>query len=450
MTSSPDHVTDHRGARDRLVRIPQPRARLRARVLRRSILPRLVASVAGGRLEVRLPDGTTLAGGSGDDRAPHAVIEVTDARAIAQVAARGNRGFGEAFVLGWWTSPDPAAAVEVIARSLAHARSRGVLRLLATVQRLLPTWQRRSSIRSARRDISYHYDLGNDFYCEILDGSMTYSCAEFAPGSDDLLDAQLAKYEGICRRLAISADDHVLEIGCGWGGFAEHVARTRGARVTAVTISSEQYAFARERIRAAGLEQLVEVLFLDYRLLQGSFSRIVSIEMLEAVGAREYPRFVRTVERLLAPDGQACVQVIGFQDRDYERQLRTRGWIRRYVFPGGMLPTPTVLTRVMTRETDLQLHGVRELGMHYGPTLRAWRERLLAAADRLDVAGYGARLRRSWEFYLAYCEGGFRAGHIRVMQLFLAHAGTVAAPHDADRHAIDPGGTAFATGVPSS
>ncbi|MCW2922915.1 MAG: Cyclopropane-fatty-acyl-phospholipid synthase [Thermoleophilia bacterium] len=418
---APLPVTEHP---ERLVPIPTPRARLRASGFRRLLLPRMLRAVDGGHLDLALPDGSNLAGG--DPEAPlRGRIEVLDERAFEQVAARGQRGFGEAFVLDQWTSPDPALPLEVLARSVAAAGNRGVLGFLRRAQRLLPAWQRSNGLRSAKRHIAYHYDLGNDFFECFLDASMTYSCAMFEDGDGDLLQAQLTKYERICEQLEITAADHVLEIGCGWGGFAEHVARTRGAKVTAVTISERQHEYAVQRIRAAGLDHLVDVQLRDYRLVEGTFSRIVSIEMLEAVGAKEYPRFFRTLDARLAPEGRALVQVIAFQDRDYARQLRSKGWIRRYVFPGGMLPTQTVLTRTMTRSTTLQLHELREIGQHYGPTLRAWRERLLAAEAELEARGYGRRLRRSWEYYFAYCEAGFRAGHIRVLQAQVTRAGTV-------------------------
>lgn len=417
-----ESATDHS---DRLVPIPTPRARMRGALLRR-FAPRLVAQVTTDALEVGMPDGTVLRSPGADrDAVRVGRIDIVDERAFEQVAARGQRGFGEAFVLGMWTSPDPATAVEVILHATRANRRRLPLRLMNLVQRLRPTWQRRNGTRSARRHIAYHYDLGNDFFEQFLDPSMTYSCATFDDSHDDLYDAQLAKYDGICQQLGLTSGDRVLEIGCGWGGFAEHAARRYGAHVTGVTISERQHEFATRRMAGAGLTDLVDIRLQDYREVEGTFDKIVSIEMLEAVGAREYGTYFRTVDRLLAPTGAALVQVIGFQDRDYARQLRTRGWIRRYVFPGGMLPTVTVLSRRMTRTSSLQVQGLREIGHHYGPTLRDWRGRLVANGDHLQHLGYGPRLRRSWEYYFAICEAGFRSGHIRTMQLLLVHAGTV-------------------------
>jgi len=423
--ASVDDGTTERVHRERLVQIPLARGRIRGALLRRMV-PRLTAQVAHGTLEVRLPDGLLLRGGT-----PLAGLEgridVHDERCFQQVAARGQRGFGEAFVLGMWSSPDPAVVLEVIARAAAENAKRFPMRWIRMAQRLLPTWQRRNGERSAKRYISYHYDLGNDFFETFLDPTMTYSCAVFddVERIDDLEAAQVAKYESICDQLELGPDDHVLEIGCGWGGFAMHAARTRGARVTGVTISERQHELAVQRVHAAGLDELVDLQLTDYRTVTDSYSKIVSIEMLEAVGSREYGRYFRTVNRLLDDGGSALIQVIGFQDRDYERQLRSRGWIRRYVFPGGMLPTVTVLSRTMTRVSPLQLHGLTEIGHHYGPTLRAWRQRMLAASDRLEHRGYGPRLRRSWEYYLAICEAGFRSGHLRTMQLLVTRAGTV-------------------------
>ena len=410
--------------RERIVDIPIARGSVRGQLFRRMV-PRLVRQVATGTLDLHLPDGTVLHGGSHPEGLV-ARIDVHDERVFQQVAARGQRGFGEAYVLGMWSSPDPAIALEVIARAAAANATRFPMRWIRLAQRLRPTWQRRNGQRSAQRHVAYHYDLGNDFFEQFLDPTMTYSCAVFDPARPaDLEAAQVAKYEAICAQLDIGAEDHVLEIGCGWGGFAMHVARTRGARVTAVTISEQQFELARTRVADANLEGLVEIRLSDYRLVEGRFDHIVSIEMLEAVGAREYGRFFRTVDRLLAPGASALIQTIAFQDRDYPRQLRSRGWIRRYVFPGGMLPTVTVLARTMTRVSSLQMHGLTEIGQHYGPTLRLWRERLLTSADTLQDRGYGPRLRRSWEYYLAICEAGFRSGHLRTMQLVVTRAGTV-------------------------
>ncbi|MCW2926474.1 MAG: cfa [Thermoleophilia bacterium] len=421
-TAAPASAPPIRDASERLVPIPRARGRIRGALFRR-LVPRLVQQVSEGCLDVELSDGTVLRGGT--PGGVHGRIRVLDDRCFQQVAARGQRGFGESFVLGMWTSPDPAVALEVMARSAAANGERFPMRWIRLAQRLRPTWQRANGTRSAKRYIAYHYDLGNDFFGAFLDPTMTYSCADWEDSSDTLQHAQLAKFQHICEELDIQPGHRVLEIGCGWGGFAEYVARERGAQVTAVTVSEQQHAYAVTRMQAAGVDELVDVRLQDYRLVEGEFDRIVSIEMLEAVGAREYGRFFRTVDRLLAPAGRAFIQVIGFQDRDYARQLRSKGWIRMYVFPGGMLPTVTVLSRTMTRVSSLQVHGLREIGQHYGPTLRTWRERLLEQGEELDRVGYGHSLRRSWEYYLAFCEAGFRSGHIRTMQLHITRAGTV-------------------------
>jgi cyclopropane-fatty-acyl-phospholipid synthase len=287
------------------------------------------------------------------------------------------------------------------------------------VQRRRPRLPARSDLPGARRDIQYHYDLGNDLYALFLDPSWTYSCAVFEHPGMSLEEAQGAKYRRICDKLDLGPGSHVLEIGCGWGGFALHAATEYGARVTGLTLSEEQAALARERVAAAGLEDRVEILLQDYRTLEGSFTHVASIEMLEAIGHRELPVYFRAVDRLLAPGGVACIQTIAVPDQRYERYRRGNDWIRQYVFPGALIPSLDAITSAMTRSSELIVHGVENIGYHYARTLRLWRERFLENRDQVLALGYDERFVRTWEFYLAFCEAGFRTRALHDYQLVL-------------------------------
>lgn len=402
-----------------------PRAPRRpwGRHLGRALLAYLARRTNWGTLRIVLPDGEELVGGSRGGPGLDGVLLVRSDDAFQRIAARGQVGVGEAWMAGEIDSPDLPVLLEVIARNLQLLRdSGGLATMAARVQRTLPARTRRNGLRRSRRQIRYHYDVGNDFYRLLLDPGMTYSCAEFEHPGQSLERAQEAKYRSICRQLRLAPGDRVLEIGCGWGGFAELAAREFGAHVTGVTLSEQQAAYARERISTVGLDALVDIRLCDYRTLDGTWDRIASIEMLEAVGAAEFSTFFATVDRLLGPDGLACVQVIGFQDREFERQKRVDGWIRRYIFPGGMLPSLTALTTSMTSASRLMVHEVREIGHHYGPTLAAWRRNLHDHAGQVTALGASEEQLRTWDYYLGFCEAGFRARIIRTMQLTLTRA----------------------------
>jgi cyclopropane-fatty-acyl-phospholipid synthase len=251
---------------------------------------------------------------------------------------------------------------------------------------------------------------------------MTYSCAVWERPDETLEQAQQNKLRRICEKLQLGPADHVLEIGCGWGGFAVHAAATTGCRVTGVTISQQQHAYAVERVRAAGLADRVEILFQDYRTLEGSFTRVASIEMLEAIGCKQFPTYFRTIDRLLAPDGLACIQTIAIPDHRFERYRRTEDWIQRYIFPGSLLPSLTALTRAATRSSELHVHGLEEIGVNYADTLKEWRHRFLGNVDAVRALGYDDRFVRIWEFYLASCEAAFRTRSLRDVQLVLSRS----------------------------
>jgi cyclopropane-fatty-acyl-phospholipid synthase len=289
--------------------------------------------------------------------------------------------------------------------------------------RLAPNGRHRS-----RRNVHSHYDLGNDFFEHFLDPTLTYSCGVFEREDSSLEEASIAKYDRLCRKLSLQASDHVLEIGTGWGGFALHAARHYGCRVTTTTLSDRQLEVARDRVRRAGLDDLVTVLHEDYRDLRGRFDKLVSIEMVEAVGRDYLGTYLGACAERLEPHGAMALQAITIDDRHYERAARTVDFIKRYVFPGGFLPSVTAIADAATRCSDLRVSHLEELTPHYAETLRRWRARFLTNRRKIRALGYGEELLRMWEFYLAYCEGGFEERHIGLVQMVLTKPGPDAAP----------------------
>jgi cyclopropane-fatty-acyl-phospholipid synthase len=303
---------------------------------------------------------------------------------------------------------------------------------------------RANTVRRSRRQISRHYDLGNDLFAAMLDDRMLYSSAIFETPHTSLERAQLAKLDAICSKLALRPDDHLLEIGTGWGGLAIHAASRYGCRVTTTTISREQHAEATERVRAAGLADRVTVLLRDYRELEDTYDKLVAIEMIEAVGWRNFDRFFERVSGLLEPDGLALLQAILIDDRAYDVEKAGTSFITTFIFPGGALPSMEVMARCVRRHTDLQWLDLQDITTDYVLTLRHWRERFLAAANELDAAGYDARFRRLWELYLGYCEAGFAERRITDVQALFAKPGyrpavARSAPRLAREHAIADG-----------
>jgi cyclopropane-fatty-acyl-phospholipid synthase len=280
-------------------------------------------------------------------------------------------------------------------------------------------WVRNTPERS-RADIAAHYDLGNELFELMLDPTMMYSCAVFEPPEASLHEASLAKLERICDKLRLGPQDHVLEIGTGWGGFAIHAARTRGCRVTSITLSTEQRAAALRRIREAGLEDRVTVLLQDYREVRGQYDKLVSIEMIEAVGWKDFGTFFRCCSERLRPDGAMLLQAIVMDDRAYAVERASRSFIRTLIFPNGCLPSRQVIARHVARDTDLRTVHLEDLTPHYVRTLARWRENVDAAEDRLEALGYDERFRRLWRLYLSYCEAGFAERRIGLVQTVLA------------------------------
>lgn len=370
-----------------------------------------------GAITVVLPDGS-MRRFQGAEAGPDAQIVVHDDRMARRMIVGGILGFCESYLDGDWSSPDMLALFEVALLNEAAfgevMLGKGWFRVAQNLAHRL----RPNSRRGSRRNISYHYDLGNDFYRLWLDPSMTYSSAVFARPDMTLEEAQREKYEALCRAMDLRPGMHVLEVGCGWGGFAEHAARERGARVTAITISAEQHAYAARRVAEAGLADRVEVRLQDYRDVRGTFDRIASIEMFEAVGERYWPVFFDTVRERLAPDGTAALQVITIADRYFEDYRRGADYIQKYIFPGGMLPSPRIL-RGRAEAAGLRIVGEAGYARDYARTLVEWDARFQAAWPRIAAMGFDQRFKRMWEQYLVYCAAGFRTGSIDVLQVAL-------------------------------
>jgi cyclopropane-fatty-acyl-phospholipid synthase len=381
----------------------------------------------GGALTLRMPDGVTHRYGDPDaDRC--ATIDIASKDLFRRIASRGRIGVGEAYVAGDWDADNLPAAIEIMLLTAEDLRRRPPGSRLTALHERRPHLPRRNPPARAKRDIAYHYDIGNDLYELFLDPSWTYSCAYFETGNESLEQAQANKYRHICEKLALGRDDHVLEIGCGWGGFALFAAREYGCRVTGVTISEEQYALATERVREAGLEDRVTILLQDYRTVEGTFTKIASIEMLEAIGEAELDTFFRTCDRLLAPDGRACIQVISIPDQRFERYRRSDDWIQEYIFPGSLLPSLEAMMRAATRSSALIVHHVEDIGFGYAETLRRWRETFNGNLDRVRALGYDERFIRTWNFYLASCEAAFRTRAIHDYQLVFTRPFNAALP----------------------
>jgi cyclopropane-fatty-acyl-phospholipid synthase len=350
---------------------------------------------------------------------PTATVQVRSTR-FWPLMLRGSRGMAEAYAAELWDSPDLVGVVRLAARN-AFVIDRWRQRFAPIrwpLQRARAAFRANTRSR-ARAGIAAHYDLGNELFSRMLDPTMMYSCAVFDRPGMSLEQAQIRKLELICEQLELGPGDRVLEIGTGWGGLALHAARTRGCHVTTTTISREQFDHARTLVREAGLEDRVTVVMEDYRDLRGRYDKLVSIEMIEAVGWQHLGTFFSKCSSLLRPDGAMLLQAITIDDRAYEVEKASKSFIKTHIFPGGCLPSLAVITRELARRTDLQVGALRDITRHYVPTLRAWRERLKANAEELTELGYDRYFQRMWTMYLAYCEAGFAERRICDVQLML-------------------------------
>lgn len=370
-----------------------------------------------GRLTVRLPGGGVHEM-PGREPGPSAVLDIRDWRFARRVLKSGDIGFAEGYVEGEWTTPDLAALLEALVRNYDNIRRLFDGNVVMLAVNWLSHRLNRNSRRGSKSNIHAHYDLGNAFYSAWLDPSMTYSSARFAAPYEALETAQARKYAALARAMDLRPGMTVLEIGCGWGGFAEYAAREVGARVTGITISREQHDYAAARLHTAGLADRAEVRLIDYRDVRGEYDRVASIEMFEAVGREYWPAYFGKIREVLAPGGRAGLQIITIEDALFDEYNARTDFIQKYIFPGGMLPSEPRLRPVVER-AGLAWGPIERFGLDYADTLAEWARRFEHAWPRIAHLGFDERFRRLWTFYLAYCEAGFRSRRTDVVQLVL-------------------------------
>jgi len=382
------------------------------------------SSLAGAReccIQVRFGGATRVFGDA--SHGLRAELVVHSDRFFTRAVLGGDIGVGEAYMDGDWSSPDVVAVVRAAIRNMPQLDARNRAISMATrganfLRHLLND----NTETGSRRNIARHYDLGNEFYGLFLDRSMAYSCAYYESGDDSLETAQQRKFETICRKLDLRPGDHVIEIGTGWGGFAAYAATRYGCRITTTTISKEQHAFSADLFASLPAGK-IELLAEDYRNLRGSYDKLVSIEMFEAVGYKHYNEFFGACERLLKPGGKMLLQTITMNERHFQKYLRQSDWIKKYIFPGAELASVAGILQSAARVGTLQLAGAEDIGEHYALTLREWRRRFMSRLQDVRGLGFDERFLRMWDFYLAYCEGGFLEHYIGDMQLVLAKPG---------------------------
>ncbi len=386
----------------------------------RELVLKAFDTIIVGRITLRDSHGTYEFGTAKPGCDLHARVVVFDPKSYVQVALRGGVGAGESWMEDRWACDDLTALARILLRNegalkaLHGPLSKLGMSALKHFQRL-----RRNTVNGSRRNIAAHYDLGNEFYRLWLDDTLTYSCGIFADHDQNLQNAQHRKYDAIAEQLQLSDQDSVLEIGCGWGGFAVFVAESYGCHVTATTISREQYRVARERVRKAGLGDRVEVLLQDYRKVDGKFDKVVSIEMFEAVGHEYHNAFFTLCAERMRIGGRMLLQTITIEEDRYKAARHRTDFIQRYIFPGGALPSDRSLAQAVSRVHGLSLIASNEIGPHYATTLRQWRERFAAVKDAVTQMGFDERFMRMWDFYLCYCEAGFHERSIGTVQALI-------------------------------
>ena len=393
-------------------------------VLRRLTFRQLEA-MTEGHLSITLPDGVTVEFGDRDS-SQKAMIRIVRNSFFRKCALYGDVGFGEAYVDGDWDTDNITKVIQwfllnidnapTVSGTKRRAPAFNILKIVNTIGHRL----RDNTIRGSRRNIADHYDLSNAFFANVLDPGMTYSSAYFAQPDLTLEQAQTEKYDRLCNQLRLKPTDHVLEIGSGWGGFAVHAAANYGCHVTTITVSAEQERYARQRVIEQGLQEKIAVRNQDYRTMSGRFDKIVSIEMLEAVGHRHMETFFATCHKMLKKDGLLGLQVIISPDSRYESLRKGVDWIQKYVFPGSLLPSIARINQAVNRTGDLFLHDLKDLGLHYARTLREWRDNFNRNRARILGLRFDERFVRMWNYYLSYCEAGFSMRNISVVQMVYA------------------------------
>jgi cyclopropane-fatty-acyl-phospholipid synthase len=399
-------------------RTQRPSLPLAARI----VLARL-ARIRRGYLIVRLPDGSRHTFAGSDGGATEVVdLEIDRWRFFSRLLRRADVGAGESYVDGDWSSSNLVGLSRLFLDNESELAPPTALGTIGSFRDRLTHFLRSNTRAQARRNIHAHYDLSNDFYALFLDPSMTYSSALFDRPDLDLEGAQRRKYERLAEWADLQPGHEVLEIGCGWGGFAEYAAGELGCRVTGITLSEKQASFARRRMMDAGLENRVQIRVVDYRDVDGEFHAVVSIEMLEAVGHRFLDGFFATCDRVLRPGGRMALQTITIPDQIYDRYRRGTDWIRAYIFPGGHLPSLGAIQGSLAKRTGLVIDRLDNMADHYATTLKQWRERFWSQEERVRALGFDDRFMRMWDFYLATCEAAFRDQQIGVLQLSLARS----------------------------
>ena len=392
--------------------------------LARSFMLKVLAKLQIGSLTLKEQNETLTFGSSADPLAPHAEVHVHDNDLYRRILTGGSIAAGETFIEGLWSSPDLTAVTRAFSANMAMLEAMSDKQnLLARAALKVSHWARRNTTTRSRENISAHYDLGNDFFSLFLDPSMMYSSAVYPTPDSDLATAAQHKLRLICEDLELTAEDHLVEIGTGWGGMAIFAAKHYGCRVTTTTISREQFDYTVAAVADKGLQDRITVLFDDYRDLQGRFDKLVSIEMIEAVGHQFYDTYFATVSRLLKPHGKAVIQAITMTEQRYEQARDSVDFIKRYIFPGGCLPSLTVISDSLSRVTDMQMSHLRDITRDYADTLSAWHDGFLGKLDTVRQMGFDDRFIRMWRYYLSYCEGGFRERIIGTYQITMTKPG---------------------------
>lgn len=407
-------------------RIPLPSARPRGlgeRIAREAMF-RVLGHLKVGSLTLHEGAQRHHFGEPGDSTAPNAEVHVHNPEAYARILSGGSIAAGETYLQGHWTSPDPVQVTRLFSANLAVLQSWDASQsLLARIALKIAHRFNRNTADGSRDNIAAHYDLGNEFFALFLDPTMMYSSAVFENAHMGLDAAAEAKLDEICHQLELSPDDHLLEIGTGWGGMAIHAAKHYGCKVTTTTISQEQYEYACAAVQRENLQDRVTLLLQDYRKLEGQYDKLVSIEMIEAVGHEFYREYFRRCSDLLKPDGKMVIQAITMADQRYELARDSVDFIKRYIFPGGCLPSIAVIADHLARDTDMQMVHLRDITEDYAMTLAHWRARFLDRLDEVRQMGFDENFIRMWDYYLCYCEGGFRERIISTVQLAFAKPG---------------------------
>ena len=380
----------------------------------------LLNRVEGGTIHVTDMAGSALLGSCKDKGAPPISLRVFDSQFYGSMVAGGSMAAAEGYMEGRWSCSDLAGLLALLTRNKAVLgdMESGMARFRQQMQRFAH-WFRKNTVTGSKRNIEAHYDLSNDFFGLFLDSTMNYSSGIFADERCGLEEASIEKMERLCRKLNLQREDHLLEIGTGWGAMAIHAAMHHGCRVTTTTISEAQYEYAQARIDAAGLSDRVTLLKRDYRTLTGSYDKLLSIEMIEAVGHAYLPTFFEKCGELLKPGGRMALQAITIADQEYDRYRKGTDFINRHVFPGGCLPSVTRMCEAMTGASDLRLSGLEDITPHYARTLQAWRARFMERLDEVRALGFSEAFIRMWEYYFCYCEAGFRGRTIGTVQMEL-------------------------------